>query len=64
MLQNHSATELYPSPGVHVLNDKEIIFLMGLGFRTQSFALAKQMLYCLRHNSDPFCSGYFVDRVL
>jgi hypothetical protein len=30
----------------------------------QAFALAKQVLYCLRHTSSPFWSGYFGDEVL
>jgi hypothetical protein len=28
---------------------------------TQSFRLAKQVLYCLSHPFSPFCSGYFGD---
>jgi hypothetical protein len=34
------------------------------GIRTQSFALARQGLYCLSHTSSPFYSGYFGDKVL
>jgi hypothetical protein len=34
------------------------LFLVVLGF-----ALAKQVLYCLSHTSNPFCSGYFEMRV-
>jgi hypothetical protein len=33
-------------------------FLVGLGFEV-SFALAKEVLYCLSHTSSSFCSGYF-----
>jgi hypothetical protein len=40
---------------------ESIFFLAGLGFELKSLALAKQVLYCLRHTSSPFCSGYFGD---
>jgi hypothetical protein len=30
---------------------------------TQGFTLARQVLYCLRHNSSSFCSGYSEDSI-
>jgi hypothetical protein len=39
-------------------------FFLGLGFRIQGFTFAKQGLYCLSHNSNPCCCGYFGDGVL
>jgi hypothetical protein len=31
----------------------------GTGISTQGISLGKKVLYCLRHISSPFCSGYF-----
>jgi hypothetical protein len=35
-----------------------------MGFELRAFSLAKQILYCLRHASSPFCPSYFGDRSL
>jgi hypothetical protein len=45
-----------------------LLLLVGVGFWTQFFALAKQALpkqvpYCLSHTSCPFCNNYFGDGV-
>jgi hypothetical protein len=39
----------------------EQFYFGGTRIGIQSFALAKQVLYCLCHASSPFCSGYFGD---
>jgi hypothetical protein len=41
-----------------------LFVLVGLRLELRGFMLAKQVHYCLRFISSPFCSGYFGDRVL
>jgi hypothetical protein len=36
-----------------------VTFLDSTGVYTQSFALTRQVLYCLSHDPRLFCSGYF-----
>jgi hypothetical protein len=39
------------------------LFFGCIGILTQGFIFARQVLYCLSHVSNSFCSGYFGDRI-
>jgi hypothetical protein len=41
-----------------------VLFSAVLGFELRAFVLARQTLYHLTHISNPFCSGYFRDKIL
>jgi hypothetical protein len=45
------------------LGFEQVLFFGATWIWTQSFNLAKQVIYCLSHASSTFCSGYFGDRV-
>jgi hypothetical protein len=49
------------SPTLRQATELVFVFLLGLEFEPQGFALAKQALYHLSYSSNLFCSGYFGD---